>query len=159
LEVGFDKVEPHRPVTISSWAYDYAKEKNLEYIDNRARDVPCYLPSYTFVEKLHAINKKFEQEQNRKGFDANFMRHYYDLYKLLQVKEVTDFIGTKEYSEYKKVRFKDRELNQASRLDDPNAFNAYEERYEKSKTLYYKDKPQFGEIMKTLREFSKDISS
>lgn len=159
LEVGFDKVEPHRLLTISSWAYDYAKAKNLTYLDNRAQDVPCYLLGYTFVEKLHAINKKFEQEQNGKGFDANFMRHYYDLYKLLSVKDVTGFIGTEEYSEYKNRKFKGKKLNQASYLDNPEVFAAYEKRYEKSKTLYYKKKPQFEEIMKILREFSNSMSS
>jgi len=154
LEVGFDKVSPHKKVTISSWAFDSAKEKGFSYIDNRAIDVPCYRPEYTFVEKLHAINKKYEQEQSGKGFDANFMRHYYDLYKLLEMKEVIDFIGSEEYERHKKTRFKSAKLNQASLLDNPDTFKAYEERYELSKTLYYKEKPTFNEIIERLRSFN-----
>mgnify|MGYP003665814553 CR=1 FL=1 len=151
LEAGFDKIEPYRKITISSWAFDYAKDRGFSYIDNRAVDVPCYLPGYTFVEKLHAINKKYEQEQDGKGFDANFMRHYYDLYKLLGLKEVTNFIGTEEYLEHKNTRFKSKELNQASSLNNPTTFKTYEERYEQSKTLYYKDKPSFIDIIQRLR--------
>ena len=54
LEVGFDVVTPNMPRTISSWAYDSAANK-IEVIDNRAVDVACYLPGYTFVEKLQTV--------------------------------------------------------------------------------------------------------
>ena len=151
LEVGFDKIDPNSLITITSWVFDSAREKNFSYIDNRAIDVPCYHPGYTFVEKLHAINKKYAHEQEGKGVDVNFMRHYYDLYKLLDVKEVANFIGTEEYLEHKNTRFKSEELNQASLLDNPDTFKAYEDRYEQSKTLYYRDKPSFVDIITRLR--------
>ena len=157
LEVGFDKIDPYRKITISSWGFDYAKDMGFSYIDNRAIDIPCYLPGYTFVEKLHAINRKYEQEQSGKGFDANFMRHYYDLYKLLGLKEVRDFIGTEEYLEHKNTRFKSKELNQASLLHDHTTFKTYEERYEQSKTLYYKDKPSFSDIIERLRSHASEF--
>ena len=151
LEAGFDKIDPFREITISSWAFDYAKEQGLSYIDNRAIDVPCYLPGYTFVEKLHAINKKYSQQQSGKGFEANFMRHYYDLFKLLELEEVLNFIGTHDYLEHKKSRFKQETLNQAITLEDTVAFSKYADRYEKSKTLYYREKPSFHEIIERLR--------
>ncbi|MFM2272897.1 MAG: hypothetical protein RL702_1962 [Pseudomonadota bacterium] len=51
LEAGFDQVAPNRPCLISSWAYDAAMESGLtDVTDNRAIDVPCYEPGYTFVE-------------------------------------------------------------------------------------------------------------
>lgn len=152
LEVGFDKVSPYKKVTISSWAFDYAQEKGISYIDNRALNVPCYLPGFTFVEKLHAINKKYSQQQAGKGFDANFMRHYYDLHKLLGLKEVLDFIRSEDYLAHKKSRFKDDGLNQATLLNDVETYAEYEKRYNLSKTLYYKDKPSFAEIMAHLRK-------
>lgn len=52
LEVGFDNVEPNEEVTISSWAYEKAKEANISIFDNRARNIRCYDARYTFVEKL-----------------------------------------------------------------------------------------------------------
>lgn len=64
LEAGFDQVLPNRPITISSWAYDFAVGQGVANLtDNRAVDVPCYEPGYTFVEKLQTISTKFRQQQ------------------------------------------------------------------------------------------------
>lgn len=52
LEVGFDQISPNTLITISSWAYDYAKVK-VKIIDNRAKSIPCYNPGYTLVEVQH----------------------------------------------------------------------------------------------------------
>lgn len=83
LEVGFDTVAPNTPKDISSWLYDYAAGK-VEIIDNRAKSVPCYDPGYTFVEKLQTVSTKFRNQQ-RDGTDpVEFMRHYHDIYELLQ---------------------------------------------------------------------------
>lgn len=98
LEVGFDEVNPNTPKNISSWIYDYASSK-VQVIDNRAKGVLCYHPGYTLVEKLQTISTKFRKEQKESVFPPNFMRHYYDVYMLLAVPEVQDFIGTKEYIE------------------------------------------------------------
>lgn len=59
LELGFDDTAPNRPVTLSSWAYDVAAERKVAVTDNRALDVPCYAPTYTFVEKLQTISTKY----------------------------------------------------------------------------------------------------
>jgi hypothetical protein len=48
LEVGFDDVTPNNPLTISSWALDFAQQKGMDVIDNKAHDVKCYHPGYTF---------------------------------------------------------------------------------------------------------------
>ncbi|MGH9810231.1 MAG: nucleotidyl transferase AbiEii/AbiGii toxin family protein, partial [Terriglobia bacterium] len=66
-------------------------------IDNRAKGVPCYDPGYTFVEKLQTVSTKFRQQQVSKESPVGFMRHYYDIYSLLQRPEVQKFIGTEEY--------------------------------------------------------------
>ena len=65
----------------------------MSIIDNRAEAVACYDPGYTFVEKRQTVSTKFAQQAS-KEFPANFMRHYYDIYGLLQRPEVQAFIGT-----------------------------------------------------------------
>lgn len=100
LEAGFDVVAPNTPKDISSWAYDHAASR-VEIIDNRAKDVACYGPGYTFVEKLQTISTKFRRQQETGEFPANFMRHYYDAYSLLKRPEVQAFIGTEAYKAHK----------------------------------------------------------
>jgi len=93
LEVGFDDVTPNASKDISSWLYDHVAGK-VEIIDNRAKGVPCYDPGHTFVEKLQTVSTKFRLQQESGEFPINFMRHYYDIYSLLQRPEVQAFIGT-----------------------------------------------------------------
>ena len=92
LEVGFDITVPNSPCTISSWALDTAQKAKVEIIDNRARDVACYSPAYTFVEKLQTVSTKFRKQQETNSFPRNFLRHYYDIYCLLGNAEVQAFI-------------------------------------------------------------------
>ena len=66
----------------------------MSIVDNRAKAIACYDPGYTFVEKLQTVSTKFRQQQASKEFPINFMRHYYDIYGLLQRPEVQAFIGT-----------------------------------------------------------------
>ena len=105
LEVGFDDVAPNTAKDISSWAYDYAADK-VDIIDNRAKDVACYDPGYTFVEKLQTISTKFRLQQATKNSPIDFMRHYYDVYALLERTEVKAFIGTEAYEAHKAKRFR-----------------------------------------------------
>ena len=95
---------PTRRIRSPSWAYDYAFAK-ADIIDNRALDVACYHPGYTFVEKLQTISTKYRRQQEDKSFPANFMRHYYDVYCLLKESAVIDFIGTDDYERHKRKRF------------------------------------------------------
>jgi predicted nucleotidyltransferase component of viral defense system len=66
-----------------------------------AEDVPSFEVKIldhrrTFVEKIFAIYSAYENKEVTKYF-----RHYYDVYKLLQIPEVQSFLGTKEYRELK----------------------------------------------------------
>ena len=105
LEAGFDAVTPNTAKDISSWVYDYAADR-VETVDNRAKGVACYDPGYTFVEKLQTISTKYRQQQKEKQFPPNFVRHYYDIYSLLERPEVQAFIGTDEYVVHKDRRFR-----------------------------------------------------
>lgn len=157
LEVGFDDVSPNVPRTISSWAYEHASQSGVEVIDNRAVDVACYHPGYTFVEKLQTISTKFRRQQEDGDFPANFMRHYYDVYCLLKVPEVRAFIGTADYAAHKKRRFRGADNpvladNGAFLLHDAGTRALYAEAYARSAALYYSSQPPFDEIIATLQE-------
>lgn len=131
LEVGFDKVAPNQPVDISSWAYDFGSGK-VETQDNRAIAVPCYHPGYTLVEKLQTVSTKFRKQQETGSFSENFMRHYYDIYHLLEYPQVQSFVGTKEYHAHKKERFRSGDNqniseNRAFFMNAPETLSSYAE--------------------------------
>ena len=158
LEVGFDRTAPNEKVTISSWAYDKATTVKVSIEDNRAVDVPCYQPQYTFVEKIQAISTKFRQQQEKgNAFPPNFLRHYYDIYRLLELDSVQKFIGTSEYHEYKNKRFRggdnrDITTNDAFLLKDQAVRTLYETEYRKGADLYYKGQVPFSKILDRIGE-------
>lgn len=156
LEVGFDDVTPNIAKDISSWAYDYAVEK-VALKDNRAKGVPCYHPGYTLVEKLQTISTKYRTQQESGAFPINFMRHYYDVYCLLDEPEVLTFLGTPEYQAHKEKRFRSRDNpviadNEAFLLHNPSIRKEYEKAFQNTKALYYKTQPGFEQIMNKIRE-------
>jgi hypothetical protein len=157
LEAGFDVVAPNTAQDISSWMYDYAADK-VEIIDNRAKSVACYDPGYTFVEKLQTISTKFRQQQQDKQFPPNFMRHYYDVYSLLDRPEVQDFIGTEEYTAHKDRRFRSLDNksiaeNEAFILSDPKTRKTYAATYARTSALYYGSKPTFDQILERIKKW------
>jgi nucleotidyltransferase AbiEii toxin of type IV toxin-antitoxin system len=158
LEVGFDDIAPNVAKDIGSWAYDYAATR-VQIIDNRALGIACYHPGYTFVEKLQAVSTKFRQQQERGTFPINFMRHYYDLYHLLQQPEVQAFIGTDAYKTHKAKRFRQGDNpniaeNQAFVMSDPAVRAAYVEAYAETSALYYRKKPSFEEVLIQFSEWA-----
>ncbi len=161
LEVGFDTTTPNETHDISSWAYDLAISGDLDIYDNRARDVPCYLPEYTFVEKLSAISKKYRQDVSGKSVQ-NFTRHYYDIYQLLQQERVVKFIGTKEYRSHKAARFSasdetDLSKNPAFTLPDSKIRARYSERLAASSGLYFRGQPTMEEILVQLSRYITEL--
>ena len=160
LEVGFDNVEPYTEKDITSWVYEYALKAGVEFEDNKACKIKCYNPEYTFVEKLQAISTKFRQQQKSGVMSRNFLRHYYDLYKLLELHRVRAFIGSQEYFEYKNQRFRhsDEKIltqNQALIMSDENIRNYYIQKYNEGLELYYRGAPTFLEILERLSEILK----
>lgn len=162
LEVGFDKTAPNLPLNISSWALDAALAKGVTVQNNSAIGVHCYEPKYTFVEKLQAVIKKFRQYKNGKAntasLPANFIRHYYDLFQLIQRPDVQSFIGTSTYEDFKKERFKSDDTKisngDALKLTDPEDRKNFEQEYARSEGLYYQGRPTLDQI---LARFAKDI--
>ena len=70
--------------------YDAAVSAGVQAYDNRAVDVLCYLPAYTFVEKMQTVSTKYRLQKKGDAFPANFMRHYYDIFCLLSLPEVQE---------------------------------------------------------------------
>lgn len=158
LELGFDDTTPNRPVTISSWAYDAAVSAGVQFLDNRAVDVPCYLPTYTFVEKLQTVSTKYRLQKRGEVFPANFMRHYYDIYCLLGLPEVQEFIGTPAYEARKVQRF--RRGDELVAAKNPAFLQEYSEErarfareYQKTAALYYTGQPDFNDILSRIHQF------
>ncbi len=160
LEVGFDRTSPFQRRDITSWAYENARASStISFADNRAIGVPCYEPKYTFVEKLQAVVRKYRLFQQGKGsrtLPANFVRHYYDLFKLIDLPEVQVFIGTAEYEAYKKERFKGDDTIVANsdvlRLADADERALFEKEYERTASMYFRDRPTFEEILQRMQK-------
>lgn len=157
LELGFDDVTPNTGKDISSWAYDYAAAR-VDIIDNRAKGVACYDLRYTFVEKLQTVSTKFRLQQQSGESPVAFMRHYYDVYALLQRSDVQAFIGTEPYRTHKAKRFRGGDnpniaQNEAFILSDPETRKTYKEAFAASGALYYGAKPSFDQILGEIKEW------
>lgn len=159
LEVGFANVQPNSPHTISSWAYEHALSVGVEVIDNRAVDVACYHPGYTLVEKLQAISTKYRHLESGGEIPPNFMRHYYDVFCLLQNAEVQAFIGTDAYTAYKAHHFPaaDNQVivdNEAFSLKHPTRRAILSGAYRRSSALYYKGQPPFDDVLSEITRWA-----
>jgi len=157
LELGFDDTAPNRPVTISSWAFDTAHEHGVAVTDNRARDVLCYAPTHTFVEKLQTISTKFRQLQASNQFPANFLRHYYDVYCLLALDEIQEFMRQPAYATRKAQRFRtgDEQViakNPAFLFTDSELLQRFTQEFQKTSSLYYQEQLTFPELIQRIHE-------
>lgn len=157
LEVGFDTTVPNDERNISSWVHDKVKASEVDVMTSVANNVKCYLPEYTFVEKLQTISTKFRQQQASRNFPINFIRHYYDVYQLLNYRPVLNFINTKPYFEHKDRRFRQNDekkltQNEAFILSDPKIREFYHKEYDRTSSLYFKEKPSFDQIMEKISE-------
>lgn len=161
LEVGFDKTAPNEPRDFSSWVLNRALEVKLKVIDNRALGVKCFNPEYTFVDKIQTICRRFRQHRERnhpqKDRPRHFLRHYYDLYMLLGVKRVQNFIGTTQYQAYKKQKLKTMDAKEfdsrdAFMINDAKTRALFEKEFTAVSIMLTPPRPQFSEIVKRVRE-------
>jgi Nucleotidyl transferase AbiEii toxin, Type IV TA system len=164
LEVGFDGTTPNTPRDISSWTFEKAKSVALGFEDNRALKVPCYLPEYTFVEKLQAVSKHYAQFKAGKTegkVPENFLRHYYDISQLLELPDVHAFIGTPNYESHKKVCFgsmsTDLSSNEALKLADTKERSLFASEFARTRSLYYKGQPDFAAILEKIGTHLKNL--
>ena len=163
LEAGFARTAPNEPCDFSSWALDKALAAGLEVADNRAAGIKCFNPEYTFVDKLQTVCRRFRQWRDRndpqKDRPRQFSRHYYDLYMLLAVDRVTQFIGTAEYKKYKCEKLKGLDAKEfASRsafiLSDAGAYKLFEKEFKALNGLLLSPGPAFSEVIERMRAWS-----
>lgn len=155
LELGFDQTTPNMPCNIGSWAFDKVMSLGINVMDNQAKNVKCYYPEYTFVEKLQTISTKFRLQQQNNKMPVNFLRHYYDVYQLLNNKRILYFIGTKEYCDHKKKRFRSQDemdisKNEAFLLRDKNTRKLYASEFEKKSAIYFGKQPTFTKVLERI---------
>ena len=158
LEVGFDQTIPFVECDISSWAFDKKLSFGDPVTDNRAKGVSCYCPEYTFVEKLQTISTKFRMQQENKIMPVNFLRHYYDVYKLLENERILNFIGTQEYIDHKNRRFRSQDEiiiknNPAFLMKNQNVRDLYSNEFTKKSAIYFGKQPSFEEILTRIGQY------
>lgn len=130
----------------------------MDIVDNRAKDVACYNPGYTFVEKLQTISTKFPLQQAAMDRPIDFIRHYYDVCGLLERPEVQAFVGTDAYRAHKVKRFRQADnqniaQNEAFILSDKATREAYAKAYADTGALYYDNPPTFDQILAKIVEW------
>ncbi|MEM9103600.1 MAG: nucleotidyl transferase AbiEii/AbiGii toxin family protein [Pseudomonadota bacterium] len=162
LELGFDQTAPNMPCDISAWAYDKIISLGESVIDNRAKQIPCYCPEYTFVEKLQTISTKYRLQQQSKQMPINFLRHYYDVYKLLENNRVLNFIGTEAYQQHKCRRFRQADEikisnNPAFTLADKKIRAAYSKAFVQKSAMYFKNQPSFEAILTRIADYIEQL--
>ena len=161
LEVGFDETVPNKKRDITSWVFEEGYSVLGDSLtDNRAKKIACYDPRYTFVEKLQTIVSRYSSYKkgvNGTGLPGNFLRHYYDIYCLLGLEEVLEFIRKNEYRNYKKKHFRSHDTNIKNcagfSLPDAKERQIFLDKYRASSALYYKGQISFHTILKRIEQY------
>ena len=113
-------------------------------------------PRIYFVEKVQAVVRKYGQFKGTGKLPTNFLRHYYDIHQLLDVEGVQKFIGTPDYLEHKKKRFKSLDQNVAKSgaftIEDENVRKQFEVEYSKTAPLYYRGQIPFDIILARIQQ-------
>lgn len=97
-------------------------------------------------------------QQKNKTIPVNFLRHYYDIYKLLENEHVLKFIGSDEYIAHKKQRFPDSDesnimKNSAFTMPDQNVRNLYSEEFKQKSAIYFGKQIEFKEVLDKISQY------
>lgn len=166
LEAGFTQTAPNEPRDFTSWVWERATVATLEIRDNRAPAIPCFNPEYTFVDKLQTICRRYRQYTDRRDAERDrprkFLRHYYDLYKLLQLPRVRDFLGTPGYAAYREVKIKgaDRDVFAARtpfEIPDDEVVRDFEAEFATLAGLFFAPAPAFADIIREIRKHARAL--
>ena len=131
--------------------------QGVQAFDNRAVDVLCYAPTHTFVEKLQTISTKYRRLGETQTFPGNFLRHYYDVYCLLDLEEVQVFMREPAYQKRKLQRFRSEDelviaKNPAFVLKDASERKRFAAEYRKTQALYFQGQPDFEAVLARIHE-------
>lgn len=123
-------------------------------------NITCLEIEVTFVQKLLTAYSTYEKRLNK-------VRHYYDLYKLVQVPEIKTFAGTERYHkvlreeiESSSEEFPESSVpsmhfaNASAFFPDSDGLRYLERSHQGERELYYAgQQPRFGEILTRCQEF------
>ncbi len=126
-------------------------------------EMPLLHPRRTLVEKLYAIYSAYEGNTI-----VGKTRHYYDVFRLLELAEVSAFLGTEEYkalkesvADFSRENWPDAPLPNDDELSRAEAFNpqgdrrvSIEREYERS-DIYYGRKPSFAAVIERISNHMK----
>lgn len=161
LELGFSQTIPNEKRSISSWALKEALAvaglKDVIF-DNEAKGIKCYHPGYTLIEKMEGICRKYRQFKEKHEMPPNFLRHYYDIYSLVNDPEVTAFIGRSEYRKYKAKIFSDKyeqniSKNEAIVLNDMTIRSHFANLFNEKRDLYFDRDIDFNSIIEGISKY------
>lgn len=128
----------------------------LNEYDTKPFDIKILSLERIFIEKLFAIKELFE-----KNTIIYKTRHYYDIYRLLQTKEIKDLLKNtdeiknvvedindvnKKYFKIEPILWKDL-INHKSIKADKDLFEKLNNGYINDKQLYFKEQPDFKTII------------
>ena len=86
------------------------------------------------------------------------MRHYYDVYSLLQDQTVQAFVGTQSYLDHKAKRFRAENPvipeNEAFVLSDAETRAPLQKAYAASSALYFRGQPAFDDILAEIAKWA-----
>lgn len=87
------------------------------------------------------------------------MRHYYDVYSLLQDPTVHAFVGTQGYLDYKAKRFPKADNpviaeNEAFMLSDAATRATLQKAYSALSALYFRGQPAFDDILAEIAKWA-----
>jgi len=86
------------------------------------------------------------------------MRHYYDLYKLLELERVKKFIGTPAYQTYKEEKIRGEDAKEfasgsAFTITDEETYRLFEKEFASLNSLLLSPGPTFEEVMVRIRKY------
>ena len=89
----------------------------------------------------------------------NFIRHYYDVYQLLNTERVKQFVGTEPYQSYKLEKFGtlvelDLTKNPAFQLTEPGEIDKFNTLYQKKAEIYFGITPSFEKIIEHIKNYA-----
>jgi hypothetical protein len=131
----------------------------LDSAEGYLRALGPWARALTPIESANrAVSTKYRLQKAGEAFPANFMRHYYDIYCLLTLAEVQEFIGTPAYEARKQQRFRSGDELVATKhaaflLEDPEERERFSREYRKTSALYYNGQPDLSDILARIQQF------
>ncbi|MCK5375269.1 MAG: hypothetical protein KAJ40_08290 [Alphaproteobacteria bacterium] len=88
----------------------------------------------------------------------NFLHNHSDFSELIRIVGQDHFISIPEYLIHKKKRFRSGDNlviaeNEAFLLSNTAMYQEYERAYQETYALYYKEQPEFSDIMKMIQSY------